>query len=345
MFVGLRRQPRTSRKIAYRFRHSNGSWIRVESIFRNLLDDPSIGGVLVSSREITGRAEVADRAGIFEHVLKSINDPVVITDLSHEIIFRDHSRQRQIEEDFRQVHKAESLSVLVGGIAHNFNNILAIIMGYTSMLEDPSIEREKLHHYVRVIVEGTERGAHLIQQLMTYIKKTPVHYSDVSVNEVIKEKIKMVMEIFPQTILFSIDLDLRDLIIRADKNQYGQVLFNLFLNARDAMPDGGTITVSSGVVRRSELQSRFGQEKDIEYVRVTVSDTGTGMDEDVRSRIFEPFFTTKEVGEGIGLGLSVVHGIVESHHGFIETASTVGEGSTISVCMPLLRINGRPEWK
>ncbi len=314
-FVGIRRQPRASRNIAYRFRHGDGSWINIESTYRNLLDEASIEGILVSSRKVAGLTAVADRTGVVG-------------------IMHDNTDLKQSEEKLRQLHKADSLNVLVGGVAHNFNNILGVIMGYASMLEDPEIGPEKFNQYVRIIIEGTERGAHLVQQLMTYVRKTPVRYSDVAVGEVIREKIRMAMETFPQTVLFSVDLDSRELVIRADRDQFGQVLFNLFLNARDAMPDGGTITVSSGVVRGGELRSRFAGAKNIEYVRVTVGDTGTGIDEEIRDRIYEPFFTTKEAGEGFGLGLSVVRGIIENHHGFIDTESTAGDGSAISVYIP-----------
>jgi two-component system, cell cycle sensor histidine kinase and response regulator CckA len=426
VFVGLRRHPRASRTIAYRLRHADGSWISIESTYRNLLEEPSIGGVLVSSRGVAEQGEPDELIRLFRYVVKSIDDPIVITGRSREIIFvnesfsatygfdagmvlgkpvailwpeevaeedieevfpgserspgwkgelihrrqdgtefpvyvsasvvkdssgnqigmvgiiRDITSQKQVEGKLRQLHRAESLSVLVGGIAHNFNNIFAVIMGYASMLENPDIGREKLGQYARVIIEGTERGAHLVQQLMTSIKKTPVRSGDVAVNEVVREKVRTAMETFPQSVLFSVDLDPRELIISADKNQFGQVLLNLFLNARDAMPEGGTVTVSSGVVRGGELRSRFAEAKDIEYVRVTVGDTGSGMEEEVQSRIFEPFFTTKEPGKGIGLGLSVVRGIVESHGGFIDTVSTVGEGSAFSVYVPLLRFEEKP---
>ncbi len=427
-FTDLLQHPRESRTIVFRFRHANGSWIIIEAICQNLLDDPDINGIIVSSRDITDRKPVEEKTPMFEQVVKSANDAIVITDLQNNIIFvnqtfceiygytseevigkpvgiiwsgkntdekiegvfsgadhaewegelynrkkdgaefpvyvsssvikdetcnpiavagiiRDISKQKKVQEQLRQSQKMESLSVLVGGIAHNFNNILGVIMGYASMLENPSIERDKLDRNVRVITEAAERGAHLVQQLMAYIKKSPIKFSDVAVNEVIGEMTEMVMQTFPQTITFSVDLDSREPVIHADKNQFRQVLFNLFLNARDAMPRGGTITVVSDVMRGSKLKEKFEKAKDVDYVQIDVNDSGVGMDEEIQSRIFDPFFTTKEVGQGVGLGLPMVYGIIDSHNGFVDVKSTLDEGSTFSVYIPLLRFeNGtKPE--
>jgi len=425
-FSELVQHPRESRKIVFRFRHADGSWILIESICRNLLDDPAINGVIVSSRDITDRKRAEDRVKIFEHVVKSANDAIVITDLQNHIIFvnqsfcdtygyeseevigehvsiiwsaknpreiiddvftgssddgwegelynrkkddadfpvyistsiikdesgnpiavagiiRDVTKQKQMEEQLRQSQKMESLSVLVGGIAHNFNNILGVIMGYASLLEEPGIDREKLNRNVRIITEAVERGAHLVHQLMTYIKKSPVKFDDIAVNEIIGEMTEMVKQTFPPTVTFSVDIDSRNPVIHADKNQFRQILFNVFLNARDAMPHGGTITITSNIVQGRTLQYRFIQSKDIDYVRIAVNDTGIGMDEEIKNRIFDPFFTTKEIGKGVGLGLPMVYGIVESHNGFIDVESTIDQGSTFSVYIPLLRFEEKME--
>ncbi len=425
-FTDLLQHPRDSRTIVFRFRHTNGSWILIEAICQNLLDDPDINGIIISSRDITDRKGVDEKTPVFEQVVKSANDAIVITDLQNNIIFvnqtfceiygytseevigkqvsiiwsekntdekienifsgtdqtewkgelfnrkkdgaefsvyisssiindetgnpiavagiiRDITKQKKVQEQLRQSQKMESLSVLVGGIAHNFNNILGVIMGYASMLEDPSIERDKLDRNVRVITEAAERGGHLVQQLMAYIKKSPIKFSDVAVNEVIGEMTEMVMQTFPQTITFSVDLVSRDPVIHADRNQFRQVLFNLFLNARDAMPRGGRITVMSDVIRGSDLKEKFEKAKEIDYVQIDVNDTGVGMDEEIQSRIFDPFFTTKEVGQGVGLGLPMVYGIVESHNGFIDVKSTIDEGSTFTVYIPLLRFENGAE--
>jgi two-component system, cell cycle sensor histidine kinase and response regulator CckA len=426
IFSDLVQHPGESRKIVFRFRHADGSWILLESICRNLLDDPAINGIIVSSRDITDRKRAEERVKIFEHVVRSANDSIIITDLHKYIIFvnqsfcetfdyspekvigehisiiwssknpkekisevfpeqtdngwegelyarrkdqtdfaaylstsiirdesgnpiavasiiRDITKQKQLEDQLRQSQKMESLSVLVGGIAHNFNNILGVIMGYASLLEDPHIERDKLDRNLRIITEAAERGAHLVQQLMTYIKKSPIRFEDMAINEVIGEMTELVMQTFPQTITFSVDLDSRNPTVYADRNQVRQILFNLLLNARDAMPRGGTISITSDVVSGSALQDRFIQVKDIEYVRIAVHDTGIGMDKEIQSRIFDPFFTTKEIGKGVGLGLPMVFGIVESHNGLIDVDSTPDEGSTFTVYMPMLRFHEKSE--
>ncbi len=421
-FSELIQKPRESRKIEFRFRHADGSWILIESICRNMLDDPAINGILVSSRNITEGKRLADRTKIFEDVIKTANDAIVIADLNNYIIFvnqafcetydysaeevigkhldlilssknanelfgsvvresertgwegevynrkkngidfpvhlstslikdesgnpiavagiiRDITRQKQLEEQLRQSQKMESLSVLVGGIAHNFNNIFGIIMGYASFLEDPRVEREKVNQSVQVINEAVERGANLVNQLMMYIRKSPVKFEDVAIYEIITEMIEMVTQTFPPTIQISVDLEQGNPTVHADRNQIRQVLFNLLLNARDAMPNGGTITVTTNIVDGASLTKEFIHAEKIRYVHIAVHDTGVGMDEEVRSRIFDPFFTTKEVGQGVGLGLPMVYGIVENHGGFINVESTVDEGSTFSVYMPLLRLD------
>jgi len=421
-FSELIQKPSESRKIEFRFRHADGSWILIESICRNMLDDPAINGILVSSRNITEGKRLEDRTKIFEDVVKTANDAIVIADLNNYIIFvnqafcemygysaeevigkhldlilssknanelfgnvvresehtgwegevynrkndgtdfpvhlstsfikdesgnpiavagiiRDITRQKQLEEQLRQSQKMESLSVLVGGIAHNFNNIFGIIMGYASLLEDSRVEREKVNQSVKVINEAVERGANLVNQLMTYIRKSPVKFEDVAVNDIITEMIEMVTQTFPPTIQISVDLEQGNPIVHADRNQIRQILFNLLLNARDAMPNGGTITVSTHIVDGASLTKEFVQADKIKYVHIAVHDTGVGMNEELRSRIFDPFFTTKEVGQGVGLGLPMVYGIVENHGGFINVESTVNEGSTFSVYIPLLRLD------
>jgi two-component system, cell cycle sensor histidine kinase and response regulator CckA len=424
MFSDLVQRPRESKKIIFRFRHADGSWLTLESICRNLLDDPAINGIIVSSRDITDRKRAEERIKIFEHVVKSANDCIIIADLNNYILFvnrsfcdtylyhpeevigkhlkllwsprnadtkledifpenekkgwegelisirkdgtefpiylstsvikdesgnpiavagivRDITKQKQLEDQLRQSQKMESLSVLVGGIAHNFNNILSVIMGYAALLEDPKLDREKLDRNVRTITEATERGAHLVHQLMTYIKKSPVRFENVSVNEVLEEMTEMAIQTFPKTLIFSLDIDPRNPVVHADRNQFRQVLFNLYLNARDAMPHGGTISIRTDIVSGESLRDTFVHVRDTEYVRISINDTGIGMDAEIQNRIFDPFFTTKEIGKGVGLGLPMVHGIVESHDGFIDVDSTLDKGSTFTVYFPLLRFEER----
>jgi two-component system, cell cycle sensor histidine kinase and response regulator CckA len=419
-FTELVQKPLESRKLVFRFRRADGTWILLESICRNLLDDPAINGIIVSSRDITDRKRTEDRIKMFEHVVRGANDSIVIADLQNYILFinqsfcdvygysseeiigehisilwssknprelidtvfpetctgnwegelfnrtkegvdfpvhlstsvikddtgnpiavagimRDITKQKQMEEQLRQSQKMESISVLVGGIAHNFNNILGVIMGYASLLEDPKLDREKLNRNVGIITETAERGAHLVHQLMTYIKKSPIRFEDVPANDMVNEMCEMVMQTFPKTITFSIELDSRNPVIHADRSQIRQVLFNFLLNARDAMPEGGNITVQSTVIDGRTLEKRFVGPNEDAYVCISVNDTGIGMDAEVQSRVFDPFFTTKDIGKGVGLGLSMVLGIVESHNGFVDVESSVERGSTFSVFIPLSR--------
>ncbi len=252
-------------------------------------------------------------------------------------IICDMSKQKQLKNQLLQSEKNKSLDVLVGGITYNFNTILNVVMGYASMLEETGLEHERLERYVSGITDAAERGTHLIHQLMTYIEKLPVHYQDVSVHDVIDETTGKMMQVFPDNITFSVGLEPHNLIIRADRNQICQVLFNLFLNAREAMPHGGEIRIRTEIIHGDEIRDRFVGVKDREYVRVVVEDTGTGIDEEIQSRIFDPFFTTKEEGTGVGLGLPLVGSIVESHNGFIDVTSARKCGATFSVYFPLER--------
>jgi len=181
-----------------------------------------------------------------------------------------------------------------------------------------------------------------VRQLLTFARKTEVQFQSVRVNDVIEELGKLLEETFPKTIEVSISLDRSIPLIIGDPNQLHQALLNVCINARDAMLDarkpgmpGGKLVLGTGTVLGSELRERIPNARADDYVCITVSDTGVGMDEATRSRIFEPFFTTKEPGRGTGLGLSVVYGIIESHHGFIEVDSELDRGTTFRLYLPV----------
>ena len=248
---------------------------------------------------------------------------------------RDVSERREIEARFRQVQKMESLGNLAGGIAHDFNNILAVINGYSELILNLQQANEQVKRFAQEINRSGERAAQLVKQILTFARKTDTHFHTVQINDTIREICELLRETFPRSIEIELRLDENLPPIEADSQQISQVLMNLAVNARDIMKDsGGRLTFSTEQVGGCDLPEDFRGATDIDYIRIQVSDTGYGMDEEVRSRIFEPFFTTKEVGEGTGLGLAVVYGIIQNHCGHIEVVSRPGRGTVFNVYFP-----------
>jgi two-component system cell cycle sensor histidine kinase/response regulator CckA len=216
--------------------------------------------------------------------------------------------RKNLETQLSQIQKMESIGTLAGGVAHDFNNILGIILGYSSMLQKFSSDPKKLSQSIDVITKSAKRGAALVQQILTFARKTDVQFESVDINNIIKELVRMINETFPKTIAIEINLDETLPPIVADQTQLHQALLNLCVNARDAMPHGGTLTFRTASIRGKELQQTFPDISEEQYLFVKISDNGVGMDEATKARIFEPFFTTKEKGKGTGLGLAVVYG-------------------------------------
>lgn len=249
----------------------------------------------------------------------------------------DDTQRKLLEEELIQAQKMESLGTLAGGIAHDFNNILAIILGRSTILGQLKLELEpeKFSQNIEAITKAADRGAMLVKQLLTFARKREVLFESVNINDITGEIDKLLRETLPKTITVSISLQPELPFVIADAGQLHQVLLNLCVNARDAMPRGGTLSISCNTVEGESLSSRFPKIVARQYVQIKVSDTGVGMDETTRQRIFEPFFTTKDLGKGTGLGLAVVFGIVERHAGFIDTQSVPGEGSSFAVYLPV----------
>jgi signal transduction histidine kinase len=237
-------------------------------------------------------------------------------------------RQKKLEERLLQAQKMESIGTLAGGIAHDFNNILNIIKGYTAVLSEEVAEGRKGGEHFKVIDEAIERGAAIVRQLLTIARKTETHFARTDINKQIAELTNLVKETFPKTIRISTELDPNLPPVVADANQIGQVCLNLCVNARDAMPAGGSLAIKTSVVGGKNLADRYHEADAATYVSIEVADTGIGIDENVRDRIFDPFFTTKREGEGTGLGLAMVYGIIKSHRGFIDIESKPGRGTT-----------------
>ena len=252
-------------------------------------------------------------------------------------VLTDTTQLKMLEEQLRQAQKLESLGTLAGGIAHDFNNILGIILGHASILEARGQDTGRVRTSVDSITKAVQRGTNLVRQLLTFARKTDVLFESVNLNSIIDELVKMLQATFPKDIEFSLQIDPFLPHITADANQMHQALLNLSVNARDVMPSGGTISYKTEVVRGKTLLERFANALEDQYVRVSVGDTGPGMDDQTKRRIFEPFFTTKGVGRGTGLGLAVVYGVVNSHHGFVDFESDIGRGTTFHLYFPVPR--------
>ena len=247
----------------------------------------------------------------------------------------DETNERQLEGELFQSQRLETLGTLVGGIAHDFNNILGVIVGHVALMDKWRQNQERFSKSFEAVKKATDRGAHIVKQLLTFARKVEIVTESVRVGDIIEELVALLDETLPEKIAFRVEIDPNIPSIHADSNQLHQVLLNLCVNARDAMPNGGTIVISATTVDRGILNGHFREVETDRYVQVKVKDTGTGMDKETISHIFEPFFTTKKAGHGTGLGLSVVYGIMKAHHGFVDVKSEVGQGTTFSLYFPI----------
>ncbi len=246
----------------------------------------------------------------------------------------DVSERKRLEHELRQAQKMESLGTLAGGIAHDFNNLLAIINGYAEFCQQGAQEPAVLQKSLHEIHRAAQRAGGLVRQILTFSRKTELRFAPIDVNHLARDLVALLAETFPRTVTFHLNLQAGLPPLLADQSQFQQIVLNLCVNARDAMPSGGVISLSTTTETGASLQ-RLGADPARTYACLQVSDTGTGMSADVRARVFEPFFTTKQGNQGTGLGLAVVYGIVVAHHGVIDVDSTLGSGSTFSVYLPL----------
>lgn len=260
----------------------------------------------------------------------------------HAYLYNDTKRKR-FEQQLIQAQKMEGLGTLAGGIAHDFNNILAIILGYANRLEILGPKTEEFSSSIRTVKDGVARGAALVQQLLTSARQTEVRVSALNLNCLIQQLCKMLQSTFPKTINFDLRLEPNLPLITADRSQIHQVLLNLCVNSRDAMPQGGTLTLATSIAPRTEIAERFTGADAQTYACIHVRDNGTGIGKQIKAHIFEPFFTTKERGKGTGLGLSVVYGVVKSHRGFVHVESEPRIGTTFSIYLPVERSLEGPE--
>ncbi len=258
---------------------------------------------------------------------------VVIEDVTHR---RDAESERaKLEEQLRQSQKMEAVGRLAGGVAHDFNNILTTIRGYAELLLEQADDRDPAYEDLTEIRDAADRAAQLTAQLLAFSRRQVYSPRDIELNDLLLRSTKMLRRLIGEDIELSTRVAGVDLHLRADPTQIEQILINLVVNARDAIASSGKIRIQADASRvDAQFAERHADAKAGDYVVISVSDDGAGMDAEVQAKIFEPFFTTKERGKGTGLGLSTVYGIVRQNGGFIVVTSAVGAGSTFDVHIP-----------
>jgi len=289
------------RRIEYRMRHKDGTWRYLESTASAIFDaEGRPGKLVIVNRDITGR--------------------------------------RRLEEQFRQSQKMEAVGRLSGGIAHDFNNILGVIIGYAEILQERVPAKDPLASCVEEVLLAGRRGGALTRQLLAFSRQQVLAPKVVALNGIIQDTENMLRRLIGEDIELRTELDADLGRVKADQGQIEQVILNLAVNARDAMPSGGKLTIKTENSEMSELDVRRYSYpvKPGRYVLLTVTDTGVGMDSATQTHIFEPFFTTKEKGKGTGLGLATVYGVVKQSDGYIEVHSELAKGTTFKIYLPLV---------
>ncbi len=288
------------------------------------MEMPALGGYFLVSC-----TPVIDEEGKIRKIIH------IATDITH--LKRMEKEREALRTQLVQAQKMEAVGTLAGGLAHDFNNILQATLGYAELLLMDRAFPDSYRAHIKMIYESSKRGADLARRMLVFSRRTDIELKPMSLNKLVSEAVKLLERTIPKMI--SIELFLQDdlPLISGDQTELEQVVINLAINARDAMPDGGRLTLETREVVLDEAYARthFGCQPG-RYVLLEVSDTGVGMDETTLSRIYEPFFTTKESGKGTGLGLSVVYGIVKQHGGRIGCYSELGKGTTFKIYFPII---------
>lgn len=250
-------------------------------------------------------------------------------------VHRDVSERRRLEAQLLQAQKMESVGRLAGGIAHDFNNILTAILGYSQLLMDPDNDPRQTQEFATVIHESGKRAADLVRQILAFSRKQTLEMIPVDVNAIILNLAKMMQRVIGEDVHLVLNMGSTVPEVLADVGQIEQVITNLAVNARDAMPDGGKMIIETSLTHVDDEDAGLCDISPGEYVVICVSDNGIGIPNEIVSKIFDPFFTTKDVGRGTGLGLSTCYGIVKQHGGHLGVDSEPGEGTTFRIYLPV----------
>lgn len=289
---------RAMRTAEIRLKHRTGTWPIFETVVCNLVNDPPVCGIVVNARNITAR--------------------------------------RRLEEQLNQAQRMESIGQLAGGLAHDLNNLLVPIMGFAELGMAKLEQTDRLYRNFKHIHQAGQQAADLTKQILAFSRRQMLEMKVLDIDTVIAELQELLQRLLGEEIEFIVLLDAASKTVRGDRTQIEQVLVNLAINARDAMPVGGKFVVETSNV---DLDVAYAQQYGLEagpYVMLTISDTGYGMDATTKQRIFEPFFTTKEQGQGTGLGLATVFGTIKQHRGHVLVYSEPGQGATFKILLPRL---------
>lgn len=306
IFTEAAMQPGITLRAEVRFRHKNGTWKTVEAVGSNYLHDPLISGIIVNTRDISERKKVEE----------------------------EHSK---LEAQLQQAMKMEAVGRLAGGVAHDFNNILTVITGNVELMKMKLNHSDPFLRHLNTINKAAESAASLTRQLLAFSRRQIIEPKILNLNDLVGNLLKILPRLIGEDITLQTALA-KDLgSVKVDPGQFEQVLVNLSVNARDAMPDGGSLVIETANIDLDEdYCSRHPHVQPGKFVLLALSDTGCGMSPDIKRHLFEPFFTTKTVGKGTGLGLATTFGIVKQAKGTIEVYSEPGRGTSFKIYLPRL---------
>jgi PAS domain S-box-containing protein len=294
------------RSVEYRIRHKDGHWLTLEST----------ASVVRNNREEVEKLVVVNR---------------------------DVTERKKLAEQIQLSHRLEAIGRLSGGVAHDFNNLLGVIIGYSEALQKRMPASDPHREAIDEIYNAGKRAASLTQQLLAFSRKQVLEPQVLDLNAIVAEAEKMVRRLVGEDILLKLSLSPFSGMIKADRGQVERVLLNLIVNARDAMPQGGRLTIETAYSQLDEENiNRQGYVIPGNYIVLKVADTGCGMDVETQAHIFEPFFTTKEVGKGTGLGLATVYGVIKQSGGYIWVESETGKGATFTIYFPQVQAVANP---